>query len=182
MAGLWVHLVCTCLHFQSGEVIIALTQATVDRVGPRAFGWTWIADDGERGLGSGFGLRVYRSGAKSYALRYRASGRLRFYTIGRANVLTLAEARERARALLVRIGDGEDPAADRRRSRDAQTVRKTAAGGALERTTSEETPKGLRAEADALMKLAEQLAREQEKTRFAAIDLLKRADQLERTT
>ncbi len=91
---------------------MALTQAKVDRVAYEGTSWTWIADDGKRGLGSGFGLRVY-------------AGRLRFYTIGKARILTLDEARERARELLVRIGDGEDPAADRRRSRDVEPVGRT---------------------------------------------------------
>jgi uncharacterized protein HemX len=44
---------------------------------------------------------------------------------------------------------------------------------------SELTPEKLRAEADALLELAERQAREQEETRFAAIDLLKHADELE---
>ena len=158
---------------------MALTQAKVDRVTWEGAGWTWIADDGKRGLGSGFGLRVYKSGARSYALRYRAAGRLRFYTIGKASILTVDEARERARELLVRIGDGEDPAADRRRSRDTETVGKTTTGGTPEAAKSEVTSERLRAEADALLDLAEQQAREQEETRFAAIDLLKRADELE---
>ena len=158
---------------------MALTQAKVDRVTSEGACWTWIADDGKRGLGSGFGLRVYKSGARSYALRYRAAGQLRFYTIGKASILTLDEARERARELLVRIGDGEDPAADRRRSRDVETVGRTTTDGTPEGAKSEITPERLRAEADALLELAEQQAREQEETRFAAIDLLKRADALE---
>lgn len=158
---------------------MALTQGKVDRVTKEGAGWTWIADDGKRGLGSGFGLRVYESGAKSYALRYRAAGRLRYHTIGKARILTLAEARERARELLLRIGDGEDPATDRRRSRDVETSGKTSPDGFPGGATSEVTPERLRAEADALLKLAERQARDQEETRFAAIDLLKRADDLE---
>jgi len=158
---------------------VALTQAKVDRVSYEGASWTWIADDGKRGLGSGFGLRVYESGARSFALRYRAAGRLRFYTIGKASILTLDEARERARELLVRIGDGEDPAADRRCSRDVDTFGKTTADKAPEGAKSEVTPERLRSEAEALLELAEQQAREQEETRFAAIDLLKRADEIE---
>lgn len=158
---------------------MALTQAKVDRVTYEGASWTWIADDGKRGLGCGFGLRVYKSGAKSFALRYRAAGRLRFYTIGKANILTLDEARERARELLVRIGDGEDPAADRRRCRDVETLGKTTTDGTPEGAKSEVTPERLRTEAEALLELAERQAREQEETRFAAIDLLKRADELE---
>ncbi|NNK49255.1 MAG: DUF4102 domain-containing protein [Gemmatimonadetes bacterium] len=160
--------------------MVALTQAKVDRVTCEGASWTWIADDGRRGLGSGFGLRVYQGGTRSYALRYRAAGRLRFYTIGKANILTLAQARERARDLLVRIGDGEDPAADRNRLRDAETFGKKTTDGTPGRAEGEITPERLRAEADALLELAEQQQREQQETRFAAIDLLKRADELER--
>jgi hypothetical protein len=160
-------------------VLVALTQAKVDRVACEGASWTWIADDGKRGLGSGFGLRVYKSGARSFALRYRAAGRLRFYTIGKASILTLDEARERARELLVRIGDGEDPAADRRCARDVETSGKTTTDGTQKGAKSEVTPESLRAEADELLELAERQAREQEETRFAAIDLLKRADELE---
>jgi predicted LPLAT superfamily acyltransferase len=160
-------------------VIVALTQANVDRLAHEGASWTWIADDGKRGLGSGFGLRVYKSGARSFALRYRTAGRLRFYTIGKASILTLDEARERARELLVRIGDGEDPAADRRRSRDVETSGKTTTDGTSKGAKSEVTPERLRAEAEALLELAERQAREQEATRFAAIDLLKRADEIE---
>jgi predicted LPLAT superfamily acyltransferase len=160
-------------------VIVALTQAKVDRVTYEGASWTWIADHGKLGVGSGFGLRVYKSGAKSYALRYRTAGRLRFYTIGKASILTLDEARDRARELLVRIADGEDPAADRRCSRDVGTFSRTTTDEAPEGAKSEVTPERLRAEAKTLLELAEQQAREQEKTRFAAIDLLKRADEIE---
>ena len=93
------------------------------------------------------------------------------------------EARERARELLVRIGDGEDPAedpaADRRRSRDVETSGRTTTDGTPEGAKSEVTPERLRAEAEALLEIAERQARGQEETRFAAIDLLKRADELE---
>jgi integrase len=52
----------------------------------------------------GFGLRVRRSGAMSYTVRYRdAGGRLRRHTLGRHPDLTPIEARRAAREVLGRV-------------------------------------------------------------------------------
>ena len=61
----------------------------------------------------GFGLRIYPSGKKSFVLSYRANRRKRLYTIGPYGVLTLKQARERAKLLLASVLDGRDPAKDR---------------------------------------------------------------------
>ena len=61
----------------------------------------------------GFGLRVYPTGRKSFVLSYRANRRKRLYTIGPYGVLTLKQARERAKLLLASVLDGQDPAKDR---------------------------------------------------------------------
>jgi hypothetical protein len=60
-----------------------------------------------------------------------------------------------------------------------EPVGRTTTDGTPKGAKSEVTPERLRAEAEALLELAERQAREQEETRFAAIDLLKRADELE---
>lgn len=71
----------------------------------------------------GFGLRIYASGAKSYVLKFRTrNGRVRLATVGRVGVLTLKQARDRAREMLVEISDGKDPVEERRQPR-AQTFR-----------------------------------------------------------
>ena len=50
---------------------------------------------------SGFGVRVYPSGLKSFVLSYRCQGRKRLMAIGRYGVLTLDMARDKARQALV---------------------------------------------------------------------------------
>ena len=60
---------------------------------------------------SGFGVRIYRSGKKSFVVQYRKPGQRssRFTTLGQYGVLTLDQARKKARRFLVDVGDGADP-------------------------------------------------------------------------
>jgi integrase len=67
--------------------------------------------DGPGGI-SGFGLRIGESGAKSFILLYRFGGRVRRLTIGRHPVVSLADARTKARKALERVEHGIDPAAE----------------------------------------------------------------------
>ncbi|TPW28110.1 tyrosine-type recombinase/integrase [Pararhizobium mangrovi] len=74
------------------------------------------------GMLGGFGLRVETSGRKSFVLRYRADGGgrsapRRFMTIGRYGMLTLDEARKKARLTLSAAAIGQDPAAERQAKR-----------------------------------------------------------------
>ncbi len=48
----------------------------------------------------GFGVRVFRSGRKSYLIQYRSKKRTRRYTLGNCNVLTPLQARKKAQSLL----------------------------------------------------------------------------------
>ena len=71
---------------------------------------------------SGFGVRIYPSGRKSYVVSYRAAGRQRSMTLGKVGVLTPNDARGMALEVLVAVAKGGDPAADRAAYRQAPTV------------------------------------------------------------
>jgi integrase len=62
-------------------------------------------------------LRVTDKGHKSWSLFYRASGRLRRYTIGNYPAFDPAAARKAASAALHRVEAGGDPAEEKRRRR-----------------------------------------------------------------
>ena len=69
----------------------------------------------------GLYLVVQPSGAKSWALRYRAGGKPRKLTVGRYPLLGLKDAREEAGKALHVIERGQDPAAEKRTAKaDAQ--------------------------------------------------------------
>jgi integrase len=66
----------------------------------------------------GFGLRVTRSGAKSFIAEGRVNGRMRRFTIGPVDRFSVSEARLRARTLLAQMHDGKDPQVKRRAARE----------------------------------------------------------------
>jgi hypothetical protein len=55
---------------------------------------------------SGFGIRVFPSGRKTYLVQYRAEGRTRRRAIGQQGALTAEEARKEARKLLGDVAKG----------------------------------------------------------------------------
>jgi integrase len=76
---------------------------------------------------TGLGLRIYPTGRKAFILSYRTpTGRSRMMTLGAYGVLTLDNARERARKELVKVMDGGDPLADRQTASSAETFKKFA--------------------------------------------------------
>ena len=71
----------------------------------------------------GFFLRVYPSGRRVYALKYRLGPLQRIYTIGvHGSPYTPETARDAAEAALRRVVDGEDPAISKKEAREALTV------------------------------------------------------------
>lgn len=74
----------------------------------------------------GFGLRVFKSGKRSYVLQYRAAGRSRRYSIGLHGIWTPDTARKEARVQLGKIAQGENPAEERLIQRNAITVEELA--------------------------------------------------------
>src|SRR5258708_9291247 len=71
---------------------------------------------------TGFGVRAYASGVKSFFLNYRLNGREKRHTIGTFPTWSVAAARERAKALRKQVDGGGDPAGERRERREAPTV------------------------------------------------------------
>ena len=60
---------------------------------------------------TGFGIRVYASGAKYYIVQVRGPDGSKRVTVGRHGVLTANQARQRAALIIARIKAGEDPIA-----------------------------------------------------------------------
>lgn len=69
---------------------------------------------------SGFILRITKTGYKSFAYRYWYNGQSRQITIGKADDISLADAREVAREYKDILRDGKDPAMIRRENREAK--------------------------------------------------------------
>ncbi len=69
-----------------------------------------------------FGIRIMRSGLKSYLIQYRKDGHTRRFAFGKHGPLTPDEARSQARQLLAAVDRGDDPSVERRERRAAPTV------------------------------------------------------------
>jgi hypothetical protein len=76
-----------------------------------------VWDTEQRGLA----LQVEPTGYRSYKLIYRFRGRPRWYTIGAADAIALADARKLAAELMLEVIRGKDPAGDRRAGRQTAT-------------------------------------------------------------
>ncbi|MDZ4759973.1 MAG: site-specific integrase [Alphaproteobacteria bacterium] len=99
-----------------------LVKRTIDALPPVETGVRFYWDDEL----SGFGLRVRSSGKKHFIVQYRvgggSKGRSRRITIGTYGVLTVEEARPKAKRILADAYAGKDHAEERDRIRQAQTV------------------------------------------------------------
>ena len=69
-----------------------------------------VFDDEQRGLA----VRVTASGGKSYLAQYSFHGTKRRMSLGSCGAVSLAKAREAARALMGEVAKGHDPAAERK--------------------------------------------------------------------
>jgi integrase len=69
-----------------------------------------------------FGVRLREGGSKKFVIDYRQAGVQRRYTIGDTAAMTLEEARQRARKILVAVDDGRDPAAEKEGKRVASSL------------------------------------------------------------
>lgn len=96
-----------------------ITKALVEKLKPASVD-QFIWDDDIRG----FGVRVKKSGARSFCIQYRTvEGLSRRLTVGQFPKLTVDEARREARLKLADATKGGDPAAERRAARQGITIK-----------------------------------------------------------
>jgi integrase len=70
----------------------------------------------------GFALRVSASGARMFYAVYRAGAKVRMVKVGDARLLEIGEARKKAKAILGKVADGKDPAAEKAAKRKTQRL------------------------------------------------------------
>lgn len=87
----------------------------------------------ERGSDPGFCIRITPAGTKTFQLAYKIAGRQRFMRLGTYPAMTLAEAREEARAARKLLDQGIDPQEerDRRAREELQRQAEEAASGTV---------------------------------------------------
>ena len=98
-----------------------LTKKAIDRMRYKGDGQSRdVRWDGQL---SGFGVRIYSTGRKAFVLSYRSKGRKRFLTLGTYGVLTLEQARDKARSLLGDVIDGKDPLQERQKEARGKKIK-----------------------------------------------------------
>jgi integrase len=101
---------------------IKLNQLTLKRLKPKAAPYlVWDT------LQHGLALQVQPSGNANWKVIYSRHSRKRWFHIGRADAIGLADARRLAGKIMVRVADGEDPQADRKAERTSGTFEELAA-------------------------------------------------------
>jgi integrase len=81
-----------------------------------------VWDSVQRGLA----LSVQPSGQRAFKVIYSFHGRPRWYHLGAADAITLADARKLASRVMFRVAEGSDPQAERRAERGAGTFEELA--------------------------------------------------------
>ena len=94
-----------------------ITKRLVDAAEPRDKPYT-IYD----GQVPGFGIRVQPGGTKTYVVLYRFAHHRRCVSLGHHGIVMPEQARTQATKILVRVKDGEDPAASRQSGGHVTTV------------------------------------------------------------
>jgi integrase len=99
-----------------------LTNEFVETIEPPAAGAVTWWDGDHRGAVTGFGIRVYSTGRRSWFLNYTVSGREGRKTLGEFPTWSATAARLEAKALRQRVNQGEDLAEQARERATAPTV------------------------------------------------------------
>ncbi|NJL26893.1 MAG: site-specific integrase [Thermoanaerobaculia bacterium] len=97
---------------------VRINKTTIDEAVYEGPGGCYLWDTGT----SGFGVRIYPSGRKTFVITYRTKSQQHFVTIGRYGEMTVQQARAEALELLGRARKGEDLGGGRRAAKGAPTV------------------------------------------------------------
>jgi len=100
---------------------VKLTKSLIDK-------FSYEKSDGKQDIRwdsqiSGFGVRLYASGKKTFIIAYRVLGQKRIMTLGRYGIITLDQAREEAIRTLACTLNGKDPLLERKALSKAKTIR-----------------------------------------------------------
>ena len=82
-----------------------------------------VWDDYQRGLA----VNVQPTGRKTFKCIYPFHGRPRWYSLGPADAIGLADARKLASRIMFQVAEGKDPAAERKAARSKGTFEELAA-------------------------------------------------------
>ena len=94
-----------------------LTQASIARLPTDKPDAVYYDDDLQ-----GFGIRIRAGGSRNYVVRYRQGGLERRHTVGSVSVLSIEEARKKARKVLVAVDEGRDPTAEKATKRASASL------------------------------------------------------------
>jgi integrase len=95
-------------NYHNGRRKMRLTQASIERLKSDKPDAIFYDDDVD-----GFGVRIRQGGSRTYVVRYRLGGLERRHNLGKVGVLTLDEARKKARKALTDVDEGRDPTAEK---------------------------------------------------------------------